>query len=333
MSTSAELVEAVPYLLGFHPTMSLVVLGFRRSADRSPLSIALTARIDLDPADGSGLDRPSAAAMQHALLDAGCAAAIAVMFPGSIAGDPRQDEATAGTIAALTDLLDHVGISLLEALLVAGDRWWSLSCEDPSCCPVEGSERQATSSVAAELTYAGLVARPDKASLLATLDGHDPEARAKLLPALHRADRRLVELIDRNGPDRARRTEASALIRAAYECEHGQVLSARRLARLGAALRDIPIRDALWLALDARTVTATALLEQLHKALPAPYDAPPMFLFGWATWRSGNGTLASAAADRAVRSDPAYSAAELLAEAVQSGLDPHRTPSLQGPWQ
>lgn len=330
MSSSAELVEAVPYLLGFHPTESLVVLGFRRAVEGPPLTIALTARTDLDPADETGLDRPSATAMQHALLDAECEAAVAVLFPAAYEGDPRQNDAIARMIGLVTGLLDQAGITLLDALLVHDDRWWSLSCEDPSCCPPEGTERRPGSSVAAELTYAGLVARPDRDSLLATLDGRDPDTREKLLPALYRADQRLIDLIERNGPERARRTESSALIRAAYECEHGGRLSARRLARLGAALRDIPIRDALWLALDARDVVATALLDQLHRALPSPYDAAPMFLWGWAKWRSGNGTFASAAADRALASDPKYSAAELLLEAVQSGLDPFRTPHLLG---
>jgi hypothetical protein len=337
MSSSAELVEAVPYLLGFHPSDSLVAVGFRRSADPTgpPLAMAVTARTDLDPADETGLDQPSAAAMLRALRDAGCEAVIVVLFPAELpagpASHPRADPVVARLTLMVTELLNAAGIMLLEALLVYQDRWWSLSCEDDDCCPPEGNPREAGSSVAAELTYAGLVARPDRATLLATLDGDDEADRAALLPALHRADQRLLELLGRKGANVARRTESSALARAAQECEQGVELSRRRLARLGAALRDIPIRDALWVAIDARTITPTALLTQLHKALPAPYDATPMFLFGWANWRAGVGTLASEAAERALHSDPGCSAARLLLEAVQSGMDPHTTPSLQRP--
>jgi hypothetical protein len=58
--------------------------------------------------------------------------------------------------------------------------------------------------------------------------------------------------------------------------------------------------------------------------LPSPYDAPPLFLFGWAAWRSGDGTLAGIAAERAVASDPNYSLADLLLAALSHGLDPRR---------
>ncbi|HEX2903140.1 MAG TPA: DUF4192 domain-containing protein, partial [Jatrophihabitans sp.] len=184
---------------------------------------------------------------------------------------------------------------------------------------------------AAELTYAGLVAHPDRASLLAGLTGRPEPARAKLMPALHRAEQRLTTLLQSQVPERVRRSELAATTRAGLDCELGEVLSNRRITRLGVALRDTAIRDEVWLAVDSRTVSLGQLLHQLHSALPAPYDAAPMFLYGWDRWRSGSGTLACEAADRALRSDPGYSAARLLIEAVQSGLDPHSTPCLRKP--
>ena len=67
----------------------------------------------------------------------------------------------------------------------------------------------------------------------------------------------------------------------------------------------------------------------MARRLPGPYDAAPLFLFGWASWRAGNGALAGIAAERAVTSDPAYSAADLLLAALSRGLDPRRLPRLR----
>lgn len=333
MSTSAELVEAVPYVLGFHPSESLVALGFRRGRRElgPPTEVAVAARTDLDPHDASGVDEQSATAMLRVLRDADCEAVVVVLFSNrGRAPDPRADPVITRAARTVAGLLETAEIVLLDVLLATDERWWSLRCQDSASCPSAGNQRAGHSLLAAELTYAGLVARPSRECLLATLDGRPEAERARLLPALHRAEQRLSDLLARNGPDRARRTESSALVRAAYECQHATVLSPRRLARLGAALRDLELRDQLWLAVDAQTVTAGALLEQLHMSLPAPYDAAPMFLYGWSSWRAGSGTLATEAAERALRSDPGYSAAQLLIDAVQSGLDPHRTPPLLG---
>jgi hypothetical protein len=92
----------------------------------------------------------------------------------------------------------------------------------------------------------------------------------------------------------------------------------------------VQVRDALWTAVDDGTIRPDRLLCQLHERLPAPYDAAPMFLYGWRQWRAGNGALAIMAAERALASDPGYSAARLLLEAMDQGLDPRTTPTLCG---
>lgn len=61
---------------------------------------------------------------------------------------------------------------------------------------------------------------------------------------------------------------------------------------------------------------------------PAPYNAPPLFLFGRASWRDGNGALAGTAATRALHADPDYTAARLLLTALTHALDPRRVARL-----
>jgi hypothetical protein len=80
------------------------------------------------------------------------------------------------------------------------------------------------------------------------------------------------------------------------------------------------------MALDAELIDGRVLWQRLATSLPAPYDAAPLFLFGWASYRDGNGALARIAADRALDSDPYYSAADLILAALSQALDPRRLP-------
>jgi len=327
VSGPADLIEAVPYLLGFHPAESLVLVGFDNSPG-STRQVTITARLDLVP---DGAERDSLRSLVQVLGRSSTGAVTAVLLTDRVAGDPRQQVWLAEIMRTLTAELEPAGIQLLDALVATESRWWSLCCVRPECCPPEGTLRSPqTSTVAAAATYAGLVALPDRQALLSELDGASEPVRAALLPALRRADQRLRDLTRRNGPQQTRRGERAALWRAAGECQAGLQLSPRRLARLGSALRDPEVRDAVWLAIDDRSLTADRLLDQLHSRLPGRYQAAPLFLFGWQLWRAGCGTLAAAAAERALRSDPGYSAAALLLEAVEAGMDPRRTPPLTG---
>ncbi len=327
VASPGDLLDAMPYLLGFHPSESMVVIGFA-DVQASVRQVTVTARLDLGP---DGVDDDALRSMAQALGRSSSVAVAAVLLTDRLSGDPRRSSWLRDALAALVGELDRAGLRLLDALAATSSRWWSMCCDRRDCCPPEGTARGAgTSAVAAAATYAGLVALPNRQALLASLDGAPAPVRAALLPALRRADRRLAELAGRQGSHRTQRGELAAILRAARECEAGLRLTPRRLARLGAALRHGEVRDAIWLAVDDGSLQAEQLLSQLHTQLPSPYQAPPLFLYGWQLWRGGSGTLAAVAAERALRSDPGYSAARLLLEAVEAGLDPQRTPPLTG---
>ena len=107
-------------------------------------------------------------------------------------------------------------------------------------------------------------------------------------------------------------------------------LSPRRLARLGAALREPAVRDAMWLGIDDRSLAADELLGQLHSRLPPPYLAAPLFLYGWQQWRSGSGMLAATAAERALRADPGLLGGPVAAGGGAGRHGSARTPPLAG---
>lgn len=99
--------------------------------------------------------------------------------------------------------------------------------------------------------------------------------------------------------------------------------------RFAVALQRYAVRDSLWTAVDDGRLDARGLWRQLARRLPAPYDAPALFLFGWRTYRDGDGALAGMAAHRAIDSDPGYSAADLLLAALARGVDPRKLPRLR----
>lgn len=322
-----ELIDSLPFLLGFHPRHSLVVVGFVGSgALAGPQQVQVTVRQDLPARLCDGLDDELLEPLGEVLLRAGCRAVAAVLVTDSVTGDPRGPGGLLGCRDSLAIALAELDIEVLDVLVATDRRWWSLWCEQPGCCPAEGHQRLPESSpVAARATFAGLVALPDRQALEATLAGCEPHRRAELLPLLADAERARAAV----GADQLadwRCDEVAALLAAA-----GRMPVAPGDAQLAAhavALTDLRVRDAIWLAIDDGCQPAAALMVELHGRLPAPYDAAPLFLLGWSHWRSGNATLAGMAAERVLRSQPDYSAAILLVTAAQRGLDPRVVPAL-----
>lgn len=316
----ADIVHAIPYLLGFHPHESLVLIGL------DGCELVVTARVDL-----ADLSEPTVAAeTMTAMRRGGTVEVVAVLVTESPSGaDPQRWRSE---VRMLSGVAAAGGCELLDVLLVAAGRWRSLICADPLCCPPDGHEIPALerSAVAATATFAGLVALPDRDSLAALLAPRSDTERAGLVSAVtaELAAREQRALVDR--PERGRRSDTRALFAAARRMDAGPTPPTEgETVRFGAALTDIAVRDSLWVAVDDRRLDGRELWRALAVRLPPPYDAAPLFLFSWSSWRAGNGALAGIAAERAVTSDPGYSAADLLLAAVRHGIDPRRLPRLR----
>ena len=315
------------------PGPGLVLIGFAGAAGSpGPQQIQVTMRVDLAEAFEAQVLQP----LTDALLRADSAAVAAVLLTDSVGGDPRQIAGLLACRDALAAAMDEVGLDVLDVLVATESRWWSLCCEQLECCPAAGHQRVlGCSAAAAQATFAGLVALPDRDAMAATLAGRSGEQRSGLSPLLAEAERAAGA-----SPEQAlgrRRTEIMELLAAARRLAAGPArLTDAQLARYAVALTDLGTRDALFsqenrTRIDDGSIEATGLLNELHRGLPAPYDAAPLFLYGWAQWRAGNGTLAMMAAERALASEPGYSAAVLLLTAVQRGLDPRSVPALRQP--
>jgi hypothetical protein len=316
ISGPGELLQAVPYLLGFHPADSLVLIGLDGGR------LVVTARLDLADADVAELVAHTLAAM----VRGGSSAVLAAVYDDS-AGPVGVNA------AGLFEAADAAGCALLEILLVARGRWWSLLCDEPRCCPDEGRALPSEpSAFAAAATYQGMVALPDRATLAAVLDPLPDADRAMLLPLLSTVE---AAAVGESGRPAARfeRSVKRALFTAARESAAAgwQGPDDATVARFGVGLRAISVRDAVWTAVDHSRLDGRPLWRDLARRLPAPHDAAALFLFGWAAWRSGDGTLAGIAAERAVASDADYTAADMLLAALSQGVDPRRLPRLRLP--
>ena len=343
-----DLVQAVPYLIGFRPRDSVVLVGIesgRCGATAVGGRVRITVRMDIADlcADGPLFARPvravagrsdgySAAVFAAAddgandgaddgarraavaIRRAGADAVVGLMYIDSDIAAGQSDEASARARAACAG----VGLELGDLVTVDS------SDTDESANSEVDLPGAATSRIAAEATYAGLVARDDRGELLSLLEPEPAAHRVRLRPELDREEVRTGGLeIDGR---RRRRGAVRALFAASRTLA---VLDDEQLVRFGAALITNEVRDACWLAIEAGRIDGEPLWRELACRLPAPYDAAPLFLFGWQRWRGGDGVLAGMAARRALDSDPSYSAAQLLDIAITDGLDPFRTPRLR----
>lgn len=178
----ADMVAAVPYLLGFHPADSVVVVAVRGRR------VVFAARGDL-PAPGAD-PGPAARHLAHVVARQDADAATVVGY-----GPAAR---VTGVVDAIGDALTATGVVVLDALRVTEGRWFSYLCAEPSCCPPEGTPYDpAASQVSAAAVFAGQVALPDRAALAAQVSPLDGPVRLAMRRATGRARLRLAALTGR----------------------------------------------------------------------------------------------------------------------------------------
>jgi hypothetical protein len=305
------LVAAVPYLLGFRPVESAVVVWLRAGR------IMLTQRLDL-PSEEAHLAEWRSALWTHVAAD-------------------RADEIVVVLVTGRSDLewiqqaivtdADARGIAVRDALRLSGDRWWSLLCSDESCCPVAGRQVQSdvAAAVAAEFTMLGQAPLPDRESIEAWLSA-DPVQVAEVVRRLP------AGLPGRGSGPRRRQVWRDRSLELVRECLTQAAPSRRAnespavLARLLPALADIRVRDtALWDLAQSDSDglrRAMAVLVQALRAAPEGLVAPVATCVAIVAWQLGDGTRATIAVDRALSDDPGYSLALLVTASLRAGLPP-----------
>lgn len=313
-----ELIAAIPAMLGFFPTRSLVVALL--STDSLPPGMETfqaVIRFDIDDATTRHLARQVADSVDTICLRENLAS------PMLIAVDDRDNAATTAV---------DVVFALLEAGLEPRHAWWV--------------ENIATDEEYHDLLRFGRVGRVSdpRASTVAldhVLNGRQIHgSRAELVdflapnPALATQVRPLIDpaatkyrdrLAATNTTDCAihHRREATGWILAQIGVADETPRTARDLARIIVLLRDRTIRDIMYsLAATRWHGEAEALWRQIASVTDGSDHAQAATLFGYSAYYRDNTVLAAIAIDAALQADPDHTITQLFEVSLSGGIRP-----------
>jgi hypothetical protein len=322
LSNPAELISALPYLVGFFPRDSLVAVCLHGPQPR----IGLAVRADLPPRGEEERLARSLVAPVVARHPVG----VMLIVVGGGPPHPLLGLPGAATVSAVSRALDDHGVVTMRTLwaesLDENARWW---CYERCCggrLPNPGA-----SQVAAATTAAGLVTFADRDELhkLVAPDADDVLAHRGLL--LDEAVRELEAELS-GDPDGVVLRHLTLVHDAVEAAGRGELrLTDEHVVRLAVALTDRAIRDqCLRLCrgdgvggpADDRAAAAERLWLELTRATPPPELANPATLAAFAAYLRGNGALAGMAVERALQAWPGHDLASLLGMALETGLPP-----------
>lgn len=290
-----DAIAMIPYLLGFTPHESLVVIVLEGPRRR----FGPCFRMDLVTEAADALEQ---ARYTRSLVRRHSFRRVMVFAFSSVL-EPAQ--------TVLEEVRRHLisaGVDVLDAVRADGTRWWSITCSDPLCCGPDGTPYDVDASrVAAEAVLAGMQRAPDRDSLRAQVAPLGIERQisvAAVLESSRSVCGGVVPLVE------------SGLGRSGG-------LSIGEIAALAGAVQDVAARDQAWAMMRRESAGAHfELWRQVMQSVPDELLSPVGSLAAFAAWLSGNGVLASHAAERVLSVDPGYFMAELVIEALYECMHP-----------
>ncbi len=339
-----DLAVAVPYLIGFRPERSVVVVA---TSGPGRQRVCVTMRVDL-PTDPMADEELVAygGSIIRALRHAAAERVSVLVYPPLPPGPDRfaLELPNTALVDGLRDQLTAAGFEVVEALCVVEAeegraRYWSYLCRDDGCCPPQGrlTESSAATRVGFAFVSNGRSALPTRADLVRSLspvDSTDPE-RAGLLAAVRDLERATAAALgpDRPGAERALcawradlarqadavLTTAAATVPVAAPAVAQQALLLVALSHVG--VRDLVLGEA---ARRSELVEVVDLLAPMVRRAPAGHLAPVAASVALCAYLLGDGALSWVALDRAQEDDPGYSLSDLLARCLANGVGPTR---------
>ncbi|MFJ9079291.1 DUF4192 domain-containing protein [Streptomyces sp. NPDC102278] len=346
LRSPAELADALPYMLGFHPTDSLVMVAVHGEGGR--FGGRLRVGIPAAPAEWEETARQVAETLVRGSERRGGKPDGIVVF---LCQDPRDAESGQRVMTRLRPLAQRLRLAcgalevpVLEALCLSEGRYWSYICPDTRCCPAEGTPlvMPGTSVMAAAATFAGLQVRGSLREIEGRLSPLRGAAAREQEAALERAAVALVPKILDGATREEVGAETIALARTlmrrmtsppppAGSCPGGDdwddaLLGHDEAAAVIIGLQDREIRDiaAEWME-GEEAAPALRLWRALARrcvGIYAEHAAAPLTLAGWVSWSTGDEPSARIALDLALRADADYRFAQLLHHACNEGIDP-----------
>lgn len=302
-----DLVAALPALLGYHATRSivLVALGGR------PCVVRVTMRLDLPDRGGDAVWSAIAETFARGTSRVDAAEAVLIVLDG--------DEAEcAELVPRLRTALSGQGVSLVDTILVREGRYRSYSCSDTQCCPPDGLPVPESSALVAAVVAEGTVIRADRDDLAAEVA--EPEeaaaARARVVSALleSTAAHGSVGMED---DDMRRLLEQTCEDAAVGALRMDDAVRLTLLLRIG-DLRDIAYAHMLTVGAQPHRMLWTAVCRQV----PRDMAAAPLALAALSAYLSGAGALATEAIARAVAVDPRHATVRLVEDLMAAAITP-----------
>ena len=307
LTSPHDLIAAIPFLIGYHPVDSLVVVSIKDNC------VGMAMRVDYpDDLPASAYDL-----LASHLQREGSSGALLVAYVPTARSD---GEAVLSDLAAA---LTRIDVAIDESLLIKGGRYRSMLCTDSQCCPPGGRDlpeinasRIALEHVVAGRTmpFANIEALTESISpLVICEDAKWIKQVAKFAKVNKETD---LNALQRDG--------ATAVIDLAGEFAAGRAAEDLELtARVIGRLSDIQVRDfALGSHTDEDLDSYFLMWRQLMRMAPVGQVAPVASLFAALAYESGDGALAHRALDRALADINGYSLALLLRRVFTAGWPP-----------
>ncbi|WP_329259067.1 DUF4192 domain-containing protein [Streptomyces sp. NBC_01478] len=347
LRTPAELADALPYLLGYRPEDSIVLVALHDRGGRGRFGGRARLGIPAGADDWASVARQLAHGLVTGSERRGTRPEQMIAY---VCQEPAPGESGRQVMERLRPLVQklrtecgRLDVTVIEALCISDGRFWSYCCPIEGCCPVDGSPMglPGTSVLAAAATYAGLQVRGTLRELRTRLLPWETAAALQQEVALDAAGMALVPRIldEASRADVAqetldlaqrimRRFAAAPLVSGALHSDFRDdaLLAHDEAATLILGLQDRTTRDraAEWMEGDD-AVPALRLWRALARRCVGPYGehaAAPLTLAGWVAWSTGDDLEAREALAMALGADPDYLFARLLHQACNEGLDP-----------
>ncbi len=307
LTSPHDLITAIPFLLGFKPTDSIVLIAVQGG------SLGVVMRVDLPNA----LATEEIDLLAHHLLRDGADAALLVAY----LPDSRDDGDL--LLISLGAGLIRNGIEVQESIVVSNGRYRSIICRDLNCCPSAGQELPEieSSEIAAQHVIAGIPMPYSHISelidsLAAAPTSTNPrwcDEVARFLISDGEPDQRALQ---RDG------VETMDLLLDEFRLGHGireEILAARMIGRMS----DVHIRDyALGVHSEESFDLYFTMWRELLRLAPPGFIAPLACIVAAMSYESGDGALAQKALDRAIADEPGYPLAGLLRRVFNAGWPP-----------
>lgn len=339
LTEPGELIAAVPALLGFTPTRSLIVVSLTPSHDTpGSATIGAVMRHDLLLPD-VGDPVPDVMGAAFTRFGTVCArdGADAVLVVLVDAGLERPDGPAVGAARRIVDDLveelarhgvDVAGVHAVPEI-DTGREWFTLcgdsACDDASRGTVPDPN---ASPVAAARVYEGGLIRRSRTELAGVLEPLSMPVRSRVAgyidDAVDSRDLAYELAVRAGGRDHADRLELESVLDRIADLDNGIELLAPESAELAVLLSNPTVRDALLaLAAGPYADAAERLWITLTRTLPDPERAEAAALVGFGAYVRGDGPFAGVALGVALESNPRHRLADLLDQALQAGLRPH----------